>query len=76
MSREIYIELLDEGSPTWRPTQAVDKGNDVYLVLPTIDYDEDDEKWAFPPGSLVMCEKIIDDGKETLVARRLISTSR
>lgn len=71
MSQEIYIELLDEGTPAWRPTQAVDKGGGVYLVLPTIDYDENDEKWAFPPGSLVRCERVIDNGEEALFARYL-----
>lgn len=73
MMSEIYIELLDEGTPTWRPTKAVDRGNGVYLVLPTDDYDEDDEKWAFPPGSFVACERVIDGAEETLVARRLVS---
>lgn len=72
MTTEIYIELLDEGTPTWRPTQGVDMGNGVFLVLPTNDYDPDDETWAFLPGSQVFCEKKkFNRAGEVVVATRL-----
>ncbi len=72
MSDEIYIELLDEGSPVWRPTQGVELGPNEYLVLPTKNYNPDDEIWAFPPGSRVVCEKKLLSRGEALVAKRLI----
>lgn len=50
---EIYVNLLEEGTPTWRPTQAVDLGNGLYKLLPTPDYDPEDEVWEFPPSSVV-----------------------
>ncbi len=71
MKDKIYIELLDEGSPVWRPTEGVDMGRGVFLVLPTDNYDPDDEIWAFPPGTYVICEKKTLSCGEVLVATRL-----
>jgi hypothetical protein len=70
---KIYIQLLDEGTTVYRPTQAVSMGNATFLVLPTSDYDPDDEVWEFLPGSLVACDKEIKGGEEILIARRLVS---
>ena len=52
---EIYIPLLDEGAATIRSTQALPLGNDLYKILPTPDYDPEDETWEFLPGSIVQC---------------------
>jgi hypothetical protein len=52
----IYIQLLDEGSYSARPTQAIDIGNGFFKVLSTPAYDPADEVWEFPPGSIVRCE--------------------
>lgn len=54
---EVYVELLEEGTDTWRPTQAVDLGNGAYKLLATPDYDPENEIWAFLPGSIVKCRK-------------------
>jgi hypothetical protein len=54
---EIYIPLLEEGTDTLRPTQAVPLGNNLYKILPTPNYDPEDEVWEFLPGSTVRCEK-------------------
>lgn len=54
---QVYIELLDEGSETWRPTQALEIGNGLYKLLPTSDYDPEDEAWAFLPGDTVRIEE-------------------
>lgn len=65
----IYIELPEEGSPTIRPTEAVPLGDNTFKVLPTPDYDPEDEFWEYPPGSIVRGEKKIDyRGNEILVA--------
>ena len=49
----IYINLLNEGTPTMRPTTAVNIGNGLYKILPTNDYDPEDETWEFLPDSIV-----------------------
>ncbi len=50
---EIYVHLLEEGISTLRPTQALSLGNDLYQLLPTSDYDPEDEIWECLPGSIV-----------------------
>lgn len=71
----IYIPLLDEGLPVLRPTQAEPLGNARFLVLPTPEYDPENEIWEFPPGSVVSCEIEHHEGRELLVARRSIPLS-
>lgn len=72
--RIIYVELLDEGSPVMRPTKGEEVGSGIYRLLPTIDYDPDDEHWEFLPGSIVRgFPKKLQTGEEVLVARELIS---
>lgn len=71
MSDTIYVPLLDEGVTAWRPTTADRLPDGTYRVRPTPDYDPDDEKWEFPPGSRVLCEmKRLSDG-DVLAAVRL-----
>jgi len=53
---EIYVQLLEEGTPTARPTQAIPLGNGRYKILPTPNYDPEDEIWEFLPGEIVRCE--------------------
>jgi len=65
---KIFVELLDEGTPTMRGTQAIDLGNGLYEVLPTPDYDPEDEVWEFLPGSVVMLEKRVGYPGEYLLA--------
>jgi hypothetical protein len=57
---EIYIELLEEGTDSWRPTMAEALGDNLFRVLPTPNYDPYDELWAFLPGSVVRCRKVFD----------------
>ena len=49
----IYIRLLDEGTDVLRPAEAEELGNGLFKLRPTPDYDPDDEKWEFIPGSIV-----------------------
>lgn len=67
---EIYVPLRDEGTPTVRGTQAIPLGGDLYKILPTPDYDPEDETWEFLPGSVVRCDTPVDprDGKRFLRA--------
>lgn len=64
----IYIPLLEEGTSVLRPTQALPLGGDLFRVLPTPDYDPDDETWQYPPGAIVRCAHQVNDGDEILVA--------
>jgi hypothetical protein len=45
---EIHIRLLHEGTECSRPTQALELGNGLFKVLPTSNYDPEDEVWEFP----------------------------
>lgn len=55
---EVYVELHDEGTETWRRTRAEEMGNGLYKLLAASDYDPEDEAWAFLPGDLVGIELI------------------
>lgn len=68
----IYIRLLDEGVPVARPTYGEMIEDNIFRILPTENYNPDDETWEFPPGTVVRCErKISPDGKEALLAVEL-----
>lgn len=71
-TRTIYVALLDEGTLVLRPTQGVALAGGVYRLLPTLDYDPEDEHWEFAPGSLVRCVKEIRNNEEVLIARELV----
>jgi hypothetical protein len=64
----IYVRLLDEGTPTSRPTKAVEVGLDSFKLLATPNYDPEDEHWEFLPGSVVRCEAREHDGERYLLA--------
>lgn len=68
--RTIHIPLLGEGTSVLRPTRGVWLGGDIYRVLPTADYDPDDEEWEFPPGTHVECQSEGGGGRAILVARK------
>ncbi len=67
---KVYVPLLNEGTSVVRPTQGVKLAESVYRILPTSDYDPDDEQWEFPPGSVVECVLETRNGQEILVARK------
>jgi hypothetical protein len=65
----IYIYLLDEGTDVWRPTEGEEVAELTFRVLPTPNYNPEDEHWAYPPGILVRCAyKTLSEGKLVLVA--------
>lgn len=64
----IYIRLLDEGTEVFRPTTAEEAEGSLFRVLPIPNYDPEDEKWEFVPGSLVGVEQRKLEGKEVFVA--------
>ena len=64
----IYIRLLDEGAEAFRPTLAEPSQDGLFKVLPTANYNTQDETWEFVPGLLVECEKREMQGEVVLVA--------
>jgi hypothetical protein len=65
----VYVNLLNEGTPTIRPTDAEVAGEGLYKLLPTERYDPENEEWEFLPGSIVLCQKVwTDDWKRVLLA--------
>jgi len=66
--RTIYIRLIDEGTEVFRPTEAEELANGLFKLLPSPDYDPDDEQWEFGPGSIVrgVIRKL--EGEAVLVA--------
>lgn len=57
----IFVQLLEEGTDTARGTQAVRLGDGLFKLLPTDNYDPEDEIWEFLPGSIVKCKATTDD---------------
>ena len=65
---KVYVRLLDEGVDVSRPTEAVQLAGSLYKLLPTPNYDPEDETWEFPPGSIVRVEKRQGSEGEHLLA--------
>jgi hypothetical protein len=65
---QIYVNLLNEGTPCARPTQALTLGNGLFELLPTDGYDPELEDWELRPGSIVRGRKERRDGKVYLLA--------
>jgi len=60
---EIHVRLLDEGTECSRPTRGVSIGNGLFKLLPTENYNPDDEHWEFIPGSIVRVKEVrVNDG--------------
>ncbi len=71
----VYVRLLDEGTPTSRPTNAVKVGIDSFTLLATPNYDPEDEHWEFLPGTVVRCEAREHNGERYLLAVGLSADS-
>ncbi|MFT4113407.1 hypothetical protein [Silvibacterium sp.] len=67
----VYVRLLNEGTPCSRPAVAVYLRDGAYSLLPSADYDSNDEQWEFRPGSIVLCEEVRKDGDVFLQAEKL-----
>lgn len=69
----IHIKLLDENVDVWRPTEGVLIRDTIFEILPTENYDPEDEHWEFFPGNTVRCVRELHKGREILVAIEKIS---
>ena len=56
-NRKVYVELLDEGTEVRRQTEAKELGDGLFELLPTPNYDPQNELWAFLPGEVVRLEE-------------------
>ncbi len=72
----IYIPLLDEGVNVIRPTSGELIENNIFLILPTTDYDPEIESWQFPPYSIVKCVSETWESATVLVAKDLVQSSK
>jgi len=68
MERQIYIQLLGEGTKVYRPVPALEIENNLYEIKGFEIYDPEDEVWQFTPGSYVLVEEQNLDGENVLVA--------
>jgi len=57
----VYMPLLDEGTPAWRPVEARKVAKDRYLIPKSVLVPED-EVWFCQPGSTVRCELHVFQG--------------
>jgi len=64
----IYVKLLNEGTDVWRPVEAKEIKEDLFEILPAPVYRASDERWEFPPGSVVGGEMRVLSGGEVVVA--------
>jgi hypothetical protein len=65
---KIYLELLGEGTPVWRPVEAVHIQDDLYRIS-QVNAQRDDECWPFETDSIVRCmSKTTQEGDVILVA--------
>jgi hypothetical protein len=71
----IFVELLREGTPSWRPVQAEDRGDESYRI---IDPRPDDEVWAFAPGDTVKCKmhRFANSNSNDLLAHQKVDGKR
>lgn len=68
----IYVQLLDEGTDVWRPTEGHALGNNLFRLLPTANYDPEIEAWEFLPGAVVRCEeKALSTGIELVAVQQI-----
>jgi hypothetical protein len=65
---EIYVNLLDEGTPRARPTKALALGNGLFELVAAEGHDPAVEHWEFRPGSIVRGKEERRDGEAYLLA--------
>ncbi len=73
-NRTIYVRLLDEGTEVFRPAEAVEQAPGVYELIAPVGYEASDERWEFPPGSLVQIAPRIGSGDTIQVAVSRVTT--
>jgi hypothetical protein len=62
---EVQVSFLDEGTAVWRPVVARLVKPGWFQLLGPVPYSE---RWEFPPGAVVRCERRALSGGVVLVA--------
>lgn len=66
---QIYVQLLEEGLPVWRPVTASKLSEQIFIITGVPGrFDPDDEVWEFPLGSTVVVEEVEKEGGKVLIA--------
>lgn len=67
------MQIMDEALPAWGPAPATWVHANCFRVQGQETYDEDIEKWEFPPGSIVLVEekKFRDPAESFRIVTRL-----
>jgi hypothetical protein len=68
MEKNIYIQLLEEGTKVYRPVPGVKIESNIYKVQGFEMYGLENEVWKFPPGTYVLVEEQDFGGEKILVA--------
>lgn len=69
----VYVQLMNEGTRSYRPAPYITLGHDLVRLLAHPDYCPEDEEWEFKPGSIVrVAWKSLNPGGRTAVAVELI----
>ena len=68
MEKNIYIQLLEEGTKVYRPVPSFQIEDNLYEVGGVDFYDPEDEVWEFTPGTYVLVVEKNLDGENVLVA--------
>lgn len=63
----IYVPIEKSGIERLMPVAAIHLPGDIYLIAAQ-PYDRLSEKWTFPPGTTVRCQKIVYAHQEVQVA--------
>jgi hypothetical protein len=63
---QIYVALPDEGVDVWRPVEAENLHDDVYLIV-SQPYDRKIERWQFEPGDRVRVQ-LVDSSDGSILA--------
>jgi hypothetical protein len=72
---DIFVELLDEGTPCWRPVRATPLRDGVFRISADQAV-PDEERWAFVPGNIVLCEEhTFQSGARGPLATKIIATA-
>jgi hypothetical protein len=62
----VYVPLVGEGTPVWRPVTAVRVRPGVFRLGGPV---REGESWAFSPGELVRCAvRVFSGGEQGLAA--------
>jgi hypothetical protein len=68
MEKVIYVRLIDEGTPVYRPVPSFQISQNVYKIGNQLIYNPNDEKWEFPPNTIVRVMEMCLSGNTVLVA--------